>query len=465
MRYLILLLFGLTAPTTSLAFNLSGNYWQDGQATYLVGMDGVSPSGTSWNGAFKTAMASWSDATVFEFIAIDTPHDPCIERGEGEFGDGVTGVGFRADVCGSEFGEGTVAITLTSGFCIDSDCSEFLISDADIVFNSNETWDVYSSANQAEVVDFGRVSLHELGHALGLDHETTVSSIMSPLTSNLSMLTFDDISGANTIYGSDPSLQTIYGFDVALPLVSTLTGPNDTVNLSGDLTNLDTQFEGKPIDFYQLTFEQDSAIDLQVSSSNSDTFLYLVRMDSTQQAIPASIFTDDNSGSGSNPRINQSIQAGSYWIGITTSATGELGSYSLSLTSSSNNPASSFETFESIYGVNVQINPNPNIKGELENGDFVFEGKFLDIYQFDVAVTSNLQVDLSSTAFDAFLVLISVDANQQFGDISLTDDDGGLVKNSRLQQSLPPGSYWIGVTSFAASEAGDYNIDISVIIP
>ncbi|EKQ10421.1 putative Zn-dependent protease [Lacticaseibacillus casei A2-362] len=44
--------------------------------------------------------------------------------------------------------------------------------------------------------------MHELGHALGLDHSQSKASVMYPITQGVSQLSAGDIAGLKAIYGS-----------------------------------------------------------------------------------------------------------------------------------------------------------------------------------------------------------------------------------------------------------------------
>ena len=68
----------------------------------------------------------------------------------------------------------------------------------------------------------------------------------------------------------------------------------------------------------------------------------------------------------------------------------------MSIISNTNNPPSSFEKFTSIYGVDVLINPNPNIGGSLGSTDPIFNNRFLDLVQIEVGNLA-LQNNVSGT--------------------------------------------------------------------
>ena len=383
----------------------------------------------------------------------------------------MTGVDFSASVCGSEFGENTLAVTLSAGNCQNPQCTNgFIITDADIVFNSAETWDVYSESLRFDGTnEFERVALDELGHALGLNHSNANAAIMRAFMSDTDSLQSDDIAGIASIYGSEgavpeTTLANIYGVTLVAPDNATISGPNNSSTLSGTLSSKDNRLDGKALDLYQYTFENDSSIDIQLNSQTFDPFLYLVRVSATQASIPSSSFADDNSVSGNGARINLNIQAGTYWLGVTSDDNSAQGSYDVSIISSTSNPPSSFDTFTSIYGADVLINPNSNIDGSLRSTDFKFNNRFLDLVQIEVTTTSSVKIDLSSTAFDTNLLLVDI-VNNEVGSLALENDDNGSGTNSRLETTLEPGTYWLGVTSYDPSESGNYDIAITLVLP
>ena len=71
----------------------------------------------------------------------------------------------------------------------------------DIHFDTAETWDL---SDVGAGFNIFRVALHEIGHAIGLDHETAVTALMNPFYTESTALGLlaDDVAGAQFIYGA-----------------------------------------------------------------------------------------------------------------------------------------------------------------------------------------------------------------------------------------------------------------------
>lgn len=91
----------------------------------------------------------------------------------------------------NDFSQNTLAICFSS-FTVGT-TSRF--QDGDIIFNDRDFSWAPNAAGNAE-----SVSLHEIGHFIGLNHSTSAQTVMFPFDSGFTQLSSDEVSAAQTLY-------------------------------------------------------------------------------------------------------------------------------------------------------------------------------------------------------------------------------------------------------------------------
>jgi hypothetical protein len=185
---------------TSQAYSLSGKSWPSGSNVVLQLslpnsalplLDG----NTSRNAAVAPALDMWNaQIGRMQFGRVMNSTAPSAS------GDRVNSVVFSSTVFGQAFGTGTLAVTYYH-------MQGSSLLEADVLFNTAQTFDSYRGplrfgSNGYAIGDLQRVMLHELGHAIGLNHSASSDAIMNAMTSDRDTLSGDDIAGAQAMYGA-----------------------------------------------------------------------------------------------------------------------------------------------------------------------------------------------------------------------------------------------------------------------
>lgn len=271
----------------------AGINWESSGATFHTQMFGTFPANqqataAQFNSAFQQAAVQWNNKSNFTYVTVNNAVDPCDTNHS--LGVSTQGWGFDTTASCIGFGSSTLAITrkTISGWI-------GKIVDADIVFNSAIVFDVHAGnrnppgsfvwcGTQGQPYDFTRVAVHELGHALGLQHTPHLSrSIMDPSYSEC-------FEAPETLDVNN--LQALYGLSVStilLDLNSTFFNTGNTLTLtettaaSNPVTLADKYIALQLPDGTLLVMQPDGSFspaitplvsNLQVADSNAQVFSY-----------------------------------------------------------------------------------------------------------------------------------------------------------------------------------------------
>lgn len=297
-------------------YDIIGIKWPQPTTRIYTGISGVSPSGVAWSTALQEAAQRWNDTTIFEFDVNSGYRDPCSGLQGSAFndpsgdGDGNNGMAFTSSICGSSFNASTLAVTLYfyeyNGFNQD-------LVEADIFFKNSVDFDVYDTrpnSTPSTTFDFRRVALHELGHAIGLRHESDASSIMQPIIGSIFTPKQDDIDGISALYSGHTSC-TYPSIDFGLIEDSLSAGDCTVRQVSGGAD------DDSYIDVFELNLRQDATLDISMKSPTLDSVILLV--DSDFRFIDI----DDEGGEvDCDARLRRNMAAGNYLI-LTNTYTAE----------------------------------------------------------------------------------------------------------------------------------------------
>ncbi|MBM86883.1 MAG: hypothetical protein CMQ41_00740 [Gammaproteobacteria bacterium] len=377
--HLLILIYSLIFFTFELsAYEITGKKWIGSNADFYVDFPGTSQLGRSWNAAFINALNEWSAKTPFNFNVNSTYFDPCQD-------DGLNSVKFSENICGQEFAAGTLAVTILTYE------SQLLgppaIVEADIYIDQVNDIEIYDGELKSfpdQILDFRRIVLHELGHVIGLEHETASPAIMMPSISNLDRLQEDDIKAVEILYGGKENCQIrTLKFGVTK---NSLSPPDCTVNQFTVGSEDDSH-----LDVYSFSLNQLTKLEFSLKSDDLETVILVADEYLNYLAADTDIANDCHSS------LNTELTSGNYFLIVNTwnvqmkPACGTTGSYEL----------------VAGYSATGATNLGNNISLEGGVSDAVFTGSITSTkgQNFGNIFKSSDSIDISAT--------ISIDPNHQ----------------------------------------------------
>lgn len=248
--------------------------WPPGPITMQIKLP--APSGilldgsTSYTAPMLAAMQQWNDVmgTVRLQGQVSTPPGYAT-------GNGINEIAMDSKADGEDFGENTLAITMS--YRVGNEKTE-----ADIVFNTAYTWDSYRGTLRSDRTDIQRVAAHELGHVLGLGHpdeanpvQYVVALMNSKISSNVETPRTDDINGIRSLYGAPGFVPANDHFAQAAVLQLegssvSVTGTNIAATAEPGEPDHDTEKAGRSV-WWRWTAPGSAPVTLTTMGSNFDS--------------------------------------------------------------------------------------------------------------------------------------------------------------------------------------------------
>ena len=223
--------------------------------------------------------------------------------------------------------------------------------------------------------------------------------------------------------------------------------------INGSLTSDDCLLDDETLaDFYSFSGTIGQAVSFSMSSTDFDTFLFL--LDGNGNLIESN---DDSTDDTTNSRIPAGngvfiLPSTGTFIIAANSFEPATGNYMLRLNAGQNCTAAA-------------INSNQTVNGSLTVSDCAvgINGNifYTDVYTFNGNAGRQISIQLNSAQFDAFLTLRLPDGS------SVMNDDGGSGTNARIPAgsglfTLPAtGTYILEVSSSTALQTGSYTLNFN----
>jgi uncharacterized protein YjdB len=104
-----------------------------------------------------------------------------------------------------------------------------------------------------------------------------------------------------------------------------------------------------------------------------------------------------------------------------------------------------------------------SLNGTLVTADCLLEdGSYMDVYRLPITSAGRVQIDVASTAFDAYLILFIENPDGTKVAVGADDNAGGGT-NARINRDVLPGeTYLIGANSLLGGATGSYQVSVQL---
>lgn len=204
---------------------------------------------------------------------------------------------------------------------------------------------------------------------------------------------------------------------------------------------------GQWADWYVFDVEQGQAVTVDLASRQVDTFLAVV----PPSGDP--LVNDDRTRGNTDSFLSfVAPVGGSYLVAASSYQRGERGDYRLRVViggAGASEPAPG------------PLVPGRPLEGALADGDDqLASGEFIDWFPLALEAGRSVTIDLASTEFDPYLVLVTPRGERIENDDA---EDGSGTRNARIRRRFDEaGAYQVGVTSYQAGERGRYELRVTM---
>ena len=259
--------------------------------------------------------------------------------------------------------------------------------------------------------------------------------------------------GKYTVYANAYYANSYGGYQLSLKLAPTACSTARTVaipsstNATLSAANSCRLNDKSYLDRYDLNVSTRSTVRLDMISSVVDSYLLLLDDDGKLVA------QDDDAGAGVNARIEVQLEAGHYFL-LANAGRGDVGNYRLDVVVPVDPCA-----------VTKTIGLNTTVTNTLTSADCTVGGTGpipnTQRWLLNVASATPIQIDMVSSAVDAYLVL----QNATTGAVLAENDDAAVgTHNARIAANFPAGQYIINASTYDFNETGAYALTVATIV-
>lgn len=437
-----------SGSTTTITWSFAERNYPTLKTTYSGYLDFASLISDTYRGTLQSAFNAWEAVANIDFVQVADSASVNIRVG-------------NISIDGRPAPGGTSTLATTHSWW-----TGIYYKAAEIYFDV----DAYDGANLYET------ALHEIGHALGLDHSPQQSAVMYYLTNSQNLsgtLTSDDLLGIRTIYGVRGSAPPTTPTTPTTPPTPPTT-PDDfagstatTGSISAGGSIMGHIGAANDVDWFRITLTAGRTyrVDLEGSPSGAGTLAdpYLELRNSAGVVMNSY----DDGGTGYNSRGQfTATTSGTYYLAASSYDPDILGSYRLSVADvTTSTPTPPTTPVSDDYAAAVTTTGAVVVGGlaagriEAANDSDWFRVTLTagHIYRFDLEG----QASGRGTLEDPYLRL-----RDSTGTQIAAYDDGGAGVNSRGQfTAATGGTYYLAASSYDPDLVGSYQLSVTDLTP